>query len=220
MEYNLELHRSSIRRLHKLFLVENKIILQNDSYNWLAKYSLDNTFETIAPKYMRKITGNNFVSQVGILPYNNMINQGPHMVLDNLNDYGNIGSIIRSAYAFGFKSIIYISEEMDCWHHKTLEASRYLALELKPYIMTKKEFLEWCVAQNIFCILTTSGESPMEPFTSQLSQNMALIFGNETKGVQEDLVSMANAKYTIDSQFESLNVAVAAGIILHQYRRQ
>lgn len=214
LEKFFNLNNEKKRKELGMFFVEEKY------FQWIPydgiKLSIHNrsNFTLISPYEMYKITSNK-TEAIVILKYNFLqFEPSKHyIVMDGLQDYGNIGSIIRTAIAFNYKNIIYLGEK-DYWHHKTIEASRGLVLQYQPPIFSKEEFLDFVKKNNIEIMVAHNFGGSHLP---KLNKTTAIIFGNEKTGVTKEIVDLG-FKITIPIEIESLNVSVAAGIIMHHIK--
>ena len=135
------------------------------------------------------------------------------VVLDRLQDAGNVGSIIRSAAAFGFKQIVALKGTAALWSPKVLRAGMgaHFALHL----------VEGASASDLASIkvplLATSSHQGEFLHQAKLPNPAAWLLGHEGQGVSAELAAMANQhlRITQPGGEESLNVAAAAAICLH-----
>ncbi len=139
------------------------------------------------------------------------------LVLDDIQDPGNLGTIIRIADWFGVENIICSLHTADMYNPKVVQ-STMASLQRIQLIYTDVQ--EWLCTHNSIPIFaaTLNGESLQT--VSHLKEGI-IIIGNESKGISQRIMQLANKKITI-SRFgdaESLNAAVAAGIILYEIRR-
>ena len=133
------------------------------------------------------------------------------LMQDEIQDPGNMGTIIRTADWFGIKNIICSNECVDCYNPKVVQASmgsisrvNIIYTELEAFIDEHKEIKIYAA--------TLSGKR----LSSYKIKEGIILIGNESKGVKENLVSLAAGQITIPKYggAESLNAAVACGIIL------
>ncbi len=139
------------------------------------------------------------------------------VVLDRLQDAGNVGAILRCASAFGYRQVLAIKGTAALWSPKVLRAGMgaHLGLHLVESVS------EGDVATLQLPVLTTSSHEG--PFLHELLQQGSLkaqcawVFGHEGQGVSDALVALATQKVRIAQPGgeESLNVATAAAICLH-----
>jgi TrmH family RNA methyltransferase len=143
------------------------------------------------------------------------------LVSAGLQDPGNVGTIIRSAEAFGAAGLITLPGTVSIWNPKTLRASAGSAFRL-PIVQAKEdELLSSLRARKIRSVSTTV-ESGIPAQQMDFSQPSALFIGNEGSGLSERIRHACNAHVTIPcpGQVESLNAAVAASILLYEASRQ
>jgi TrmH family RNA methyltransferase len=227
LSFFYELNRFVKRKEKQCFLVENtNFINLAEQYELKAieKFTTSKIlgYKTITPKEMSKITGNNFIKEVAIFEnFKNKIEENQSLiVLDQVKDLGNIGTIIRTCYAFGFFNIIFLQEDSDIYHHKVFEASRGLIFKVKPMVMNKEQFFNKIKLENYFILGGHMYGTDINKHDIKKIQekNIMIIFGNESFGISEDLKNIIEEYITIKTDFESLNVAVASGIILNAFK--
>ncbi len=142
----------------------------------------------------------------------------PTVILDRLQDAGNAGSILRSAAAFGVTQVLALSGTAALWSPKVLRAAMgaHFALQLHE-AMTVQDLspltLPW---------LATSSHATALLHEAKLPQPCAWVFGHEGQGVSAELVERCTLTLRIAQPGgeESLNVAAAAAICLHEGLRQ
>lgn len=138
------------------------------------------------------------------------------VLLDRIQDPGNLGTILRSAYSFGYENIILSPGCADIYNEKVIRSTQGALFHLK----TRTQPLDTCIQelkQKKIPVYATALHKDSIPLASLPAQKrFALVFGNEGQGVSEDILNQSDATVFIEmSQFESLNVAVAAGICLY-----
>jgi len=144
----------------------------------------------------------------------------PFLVLDRIQDPGNMGTLLRTACAFGFNTIITI-ECVDIWSQKVLRAGMGNQFRLNVIDISHEGFAEHIALQNcdIF-VADMNGEMPDLCFGFENMQ-FGLVLGNEGQGVSEKIKKLPHAVVTIPMQnkVESLNVGVAGGILMYELTR-
>lgn len=135
------------------------------------------------------------------------------LVLDRIQDAGNVGSILRSAAAFGFRQVLAIRGTAGLWSPKVLRAAMGAHFSLS---LTEALTCEDVLALGLPLVVTSShhGESLR---TAAIPPACAWVFGHEGQGVASELQQHATMSVRIDQPGgeESLNVAAAAAICLH-----
>lgn len=139
------------------------------------------------------------------------------LVLDNVQDPGNLGTIIRSAVAFNIDTIILSDDTVDLYNSKVIRASQGMIFKIN---IVRKSLLE--VIPNLkkqgYRIYATNVKNGKSLKNVEKVSKFAIIMGNEGLGVKESISSLADDFLYIDmaKDCESLNVAVAASIILYE----
>ena len=134
------------------------------------------------------------------------------LMLDEIQDPGNMGTIIRTADWFGIKNIICSNECADCYNPKVVQASMGSLGRVNIIYTQLEEFIHENKGISIYAATLTG--KYLSSF-NKLKEGIILI-GNESKGVKENLLRLAAEQITIPKygEAESLNAGVAAGIIL------
>ena len=137
------------------------------------------------------------------------------LVLDDLKDPGNLGTIIRTADWFGIDNIICSLNTVDMYNSKVVQSTM---ASLGNVNIIYSSLPEWLKKQkNIKIFAATLHGRSINEF-SNLQEGIIMI-GNESKGISNEIMQLANEKITIPKigQAESLNAAVATGIILSKF---
>ena len=149
-------------------------------------------------------------------------NNAPVIILDRVQDPGNLGTIIRTADAVGALGMILLEGCVDAFSPKVVRASMGSLFHL-PVIQDvfPEEALTWCYRHG-YEPAATALKNAQNMYKADLSKKMAFIFGNEANGVAEELQAAAETRLFIPmaGQAESMNVAMAAGIVLFEGLRQ
>ena len=149
-------------------------------------------------------------------------NNAPVLILDCIQDPGNLGTIIRTADAAGALGIILLDGCVDAYSPKVVRASMGSLFHL-PVVqdVRAEEALTWCYRHG-YEPAATALNSAQNVYKADISKKIAFIFGNEANGVSEELQAAAETRLFIPMAglAESMNVAVAAGIILFEGLRQ
>ena len=144
----------------------------------------------------------------------------PIVILDRLQDPGNIGTIIRTAEAAGFGGIIGIKGTGDIYSPKVVRAAAGSILRM-PILegVETAEAIELCRAGRQLVVSCLEGA--VDYREAKLDGDIALVVGNEGSGAGEELIAAADTlvKIPMEGEIESLNAAVAAGILMYAGKR-
>ncbi len=146
----------------------------------------------------------------------NIESVGNCLILDNLQDPGNVGTLIRSALAFGFKDI-YLVGGADAFSEKVIRSSAGLVLQTRVHVVGFEEILnnKTKIAKH-FYVADMDGENINQ--TPLPKGRVAVVVGNEGNGVSQEFLRLADKKISIPMQpcVESLNAGVAGSIIMQK----
>ncbi len=141
------------------------------------------------------------------------------VLLDNLQDPGNVGSILRSAAAAGVKQVYCSVGTAFCWSPKVLRAAMGAHFVLDIF---ENVDLADLVKSSAVAVLATSGYATQRLYDMNLRGDVAWLFGHEGQGVADDLLGLATHQVVIPhlGQIESLNVAACAAVCFFEQLRQ
>lgn len=140
------------------------------------------------------------------------------LVLDRIQDPGNMGTLIRTAAAAGYKAIIAMSGTVDIYSPKVLRATAGMIFEIPVIYVTGEDKLRDILRRSGRRIAVTAVDGGVPYYEEDLSKGIALIIGNEGSGVSDAMIEMADVKVTLPmkGRIESLNAAVAAAILMYE----
>ena len=142
------------------------------------------------------------------------------LVLDALQDPGNAGAIVRSAEAFGATGVIFLAGCVSPYNPKTLRASAGSLFRVPFVFGVDPELAQAAMRQRKLQVLSTSPRARMRLDRCDLTQPTAVAFGSEAHGVCATFANSARGVRIPTSGVESLNAAVAAGVVLYEAARQ
>jgi len=132
------------------------------------------------------------------------------LILEKIQDPGNLGTLLRSALAFGFDTVV-LDNSVDLYNDKVIRSTQGHLFRLNILEMQTMDFIEEYPAYKVYAT-AMKGSSlteilPQEP--------LAIILGNEGSGVSNEVFKKVDETISIKTNIESLNVAVAGSIIMH-----
>nr|WP_298989394.1 RNA methyltransferase [uncultured Polaribacter sp.] len=226
------LSQKKYRQKHKLFVAEGVKVV-NELLN--SSFELDQLFATedfdtqnkncqiISNEELRKIsslkTPNKVLGIFKIPAEKEISNKGLILVLDDINDPGNLGTIIRLCDWFGVTTLVCSNETVDCYNQKVVQSSMGSLTRLAIKYLNLKEYLSNTELPTF--IADMDGENV---YKKELPKEAVLIMGNEANGVSDEIKSLIKHKISIPrfgnlQETESLNVATATAILLSEFRR-
>lgn len=228
------LSQKKYRQKHQLFIAEGvKVIheILNSSFELDTIFALDDFKTSISEKYIVRISEkellkisnlkspNKVLGLFRIPEEKSIINEGLIVVLDAINDPGNLGTIIRLCDWFGVQQLICSKDTVDCYNQKVVQAS----MGSLTRISIKYTDLENYLKDNILPTFIADMDGA-NIYQSNLPKEAILIMGNEANGVSEKIKMVAENKISIPrfgdiQKTESLNVATATAILLSEFKR-
>lgn len=146
----------------------------------------------------------------------------PLVVLHAIGNPGNLGTIIRTVDAAGAAGVVLLGETTDPFSPAAVKASMG-ALFAVPvaHVAAPDEFFAWAGAHGVG-IVATSARAPHEHWSVRFPRPLALLLGSEGEGLPADLLARGalQVRIPMGGTARSLNLAVAAGILLYEARRQ
>lgn len=226
-----KLNNKKYRDLNGKFIIEGKHLVEEAVKNNLVeeilllegnneKYDVKTNY--VNEKVMKYITELDNPSKIiGICHKKNDKIQGNHiLILDDIQDPGNLGTIIRSAVAFNIDTIILSKTGVDLYNSKVLRSTQGMIFNINIVVSDIKEEILKLKSDN-YKILTTNVEGGKLVKSIEKNQKFAIIIGNEGKGVSKEIKELSDEYIYIEmnKKCESLNAAVATSIILYELSR-
>jgi TrmH family RNA methyltransferase len=144
------------------------------------------------------------------------------LVLDAVQDPGNVGTMLRTALALGAAGLVALKGTAELTNPKVLRGSMGALFRLPAVATTLEEFLPWVAERGLELWVTAADGEPLRRSNgSPRRSGLALVVGNEGAGVSPPLQAAARRRVAVPLApgVESLNVAVAAGILLYEVTR-
>lgn len=143
------------------------------------------------------------------------------IVLDGIQDPGNLGTILRTMDSAGLKQIILSETTADPYNPKVVRST--MGAIYRIHIIQASNILETLknIQKNKFQVVATSLQTQENIYTIDYHKK-AIVIGNEANGVSKEVLELANQKVKIPmlGKTESLNAAVATSVIIHEYVRR
>ncbi len=220
VKYARKLQRKKYRKQENALLIEGPHLLKEARRHGMLKQSFHTEtspqFEDgllISRDVMKHITASAHPPKdIGIasMPAQGKVGKKV-LILENIQDPGNVGTLIRSALAFGFDSII-IDESADVFAPKVLRSTQGAIFHIGFTFMDTVTFKE----NHPGHLLIGAHLSDTVPLKKQPTPPYALVLGNEGSGLKQSTIARLDASVSIPiGTIDSLNVAVAGSIIMH-----
>lgn len=175
----------------------------------------------VTPEVLKELTDSKtpqgIIAEVAmpILPLANL-KAGRYLVLEDVQDPGNVGTMIRTADAAGLDGVLISDKSADIYNQKTLRSMQGSHFHLPVWRTNVYEACETLQNLGVPLIATTLSKDSVDYKTIKHDGNFALVMGNEGNGISDKMTNQADvlAHIIMPGQAESLNVAVATGIVL------
>lgn len=227
------LRRKKYRNLHKLFIVEGIKGVEEFLNSSFQLHSLFTTDESIFQSYSSTAISETELSQISALKSPNKVLgifkipeekelelKDLTIALDDINDPGNLGTIIRLCDWFGVQNLICSLHTVDCYNPKVVQASMGSLTRVSIHYVHLSDFLK----KSTIPIITADMDGKSVYEFSPPKQSI-LIMGNEANGISNEVEFLANEvisipRFGMQKETESLNVATATAILLNEFRRK
>jgi len=204
----LEADATSVKEVFavKEWMEENKKLISKTETTEISEIELEKISQLVTPNKVVAIVQQYDAGEA--IPIKDKIT----LVLDNIQDPGNLGTIIRIADWFGVEQIVCSPDSADMYNPKVVQSTMGSIARVKVYY---RDLAEWLADQKDVCIYAASLEGQNVTTMKKIKEGI-IIFGNESKGISPELLKLANVKLTIPKKgkAESLNVAVAVGVVV------
>lgn len=188
-------------------------VLKEKQFDFLSGIDVIFTTKEILSVFSNVKTNAGIVGVFEMKFANNLNLHGNYVVLDTVQDAGNVGAILRSALACDFRDVIAI-DSASVTSEKVVRSSAGAVLKLNISEVTKSYFLQNFKQKNLY-YADMCGD---DIFQSIPKQPVGIVMGNEGNGVSKEVKALCQGSVSIPmkNDLESLNVAVSAGLIMYQ----
>ena len=229
VKYWVKLQDKKFRDQEGLFIVEGDHLVNEAIRCGLAKeiISLDD-FSNVIPTYkiteeiMKKISNQKSISRICAVCFKIKEKAMGNKVicLDNIQDPGNLGTIIRSAVAFNIDTIILNDKSVDLYNDKVIRSSEGMIFNINVIRCNLENKLNDLKNEG-FKIIGTSVKNNNLLKNVEVKEKYAIVLGNEGNGISKEIEDLCDDFIYIkmNESCESLNVAVASSIIMYELNR-
>ncbi|MFO8191507.1 MAG: RNA methyltransferase [Bacillota bacterium] len=148
--------------------------------------------------------------------------QDPVLILDRLQDPGNLGTLIRTAAAAGMSRVYLVAGGADPFGPKALRASAGAVFQIPLIAIEDPALLISTLKSKDIQIVGTDATAPLPYWEADYTRPTAVVIGNEAAGILPELLSTVDCSVAIplDGNVESLNAATAGAVIIYEMMRQ
>lgn len=191
-----------------------KEVIYLDEYKYKNEYT-NIPFYSFKRNLFREISSFQSLSNViGICEKKyNEITGDKIIYLDNIQDPGNVGTIIRSALSFNYSSLVLSLDSVSLYNSKVIQASKGAIFHLN---IVRDDLIN--IKNKGYNIYLTTLDGKDERKIDKLKKPFVLVFGNEGRGIKEKYLSLGEKLKIEMSGIDSLNVACAASIFMYRFK--
>lgn len=173
--------------------------------------------ETIIHKITGLLSPEGILAEVQMPPFVPLTHSKQVVALDGISDPGNVGTLLRTALAFGWETVYFLPGSCDPYNEKALRSARGAHFKLSLAKGTVENLQEWVKTQN--CQSLVAELKGIAPETVSAAPCRLLVLGNEAHGVSTSIKQFCTSvSLPMPGAMESLNVAMAGGILLYLLR--
>ena len=196
--------------IHGVFPGEKTVILDRELFSRLSETRTSQGVIAVAEK--NSYDEESFAAAVS---------PGNILIMDRLQDPGNIGTIIRTAEAAGYKGIVMMAGSGDVYAPKVVRAAAGSLFRMPIINICSVAEAVRMMERLDKKIVVTCLDTQLSCFAADMTEDIALVIGNEGRGVSEGFMDASHMKVKIPmaGSIESLNAAVAAGILMYQSQK-
>ena len=217
VKYWVSLHEKKIRDKEKVFLIEGDHLIKEAKKHNIVLETISindsNADYKVTKDIMRKISSQESISSDAAVC--RFLNEegitGNILILDRIQDPGNLGTIIRSAIAFNFKTIILSHDSVDLYNDKVIRATEGMIFNIN---VLRKNLIDYIpiIKNDGYSIIGTDVIKGSN-IRDIKDTKKAIVIGSEGTGVSNNVKALCDS---LNSDVESLNAAVAASILMYE----
>lgn len=231
IKFYAKLKDKKYRDLNKLFIIEGKHLVEEALKKEVVKEILllngeeniygEVTYVTL--DILKKIT--DLISPPKVLAICHRLNneevKGNILVLDEIKDPGNLGTMIRSAVAFNYETVILSENTVDLYNSKVIRASEGMIFNLN-FIRDELSLVIPKLKVEGYLIYGTDVINGIDPSNLNKDLKHALIIGSETAGIRNEIKKLCDQNLYIktSNKCESLNAAISASILMYELNKK
>lgn len=216
------LYQAKYRKLVNKFIVEGPhLVTEAKMYGEVLEiFTIDPTLDgkLISENEMKRICSTDtVVKQIAICKYiNHQELSNRILLLDRIQDPGNMGTIMRTAVAFGFNTLVLNKGCVDIYNDKVIRSSQGAIFKLN-YIYS--DIVDFIKEHDTYDIYGTDVVNGIDVKDVSKSQNLGVVLGNEGQGMSKEIANICKKNiYIKTTNTESLNVSIAGAIIMYELK--
>lgn len=201
----LEAYRAGL--LEELIIEKDELFPLDVPTTYVTNDIITRLSDTVSPSFIMGVVKKKKEDKIG----NKII------ILDDIQDPGNLGTIIRSALAFNFDTVVLSSNTVDLYNPKVIRSTQGMLFHINIIVSDLSSLISK-LKDDGYKIIGTKVTNGVDVKDSKTYSHFALIIGNEARGMSEELENLCdeNLYIKMSDMCESLNAAVAASILMYE----
>ena len=236
IKYYEKLKEKSFRRKEQKFILEGRHLVEEALKTNLIEVIMstdENYFDTIlvTDAIIAKLSGTKnpqnvlaiakmFDTSIKVIKDIVKKQSSALLMFDEINDPGNLGTLIRTSAALGYDGVILSKNSCDIYNDKTVRASQGSIFKTKIVYDDLNKVIPYLKEQG-YKLIGTSLKKAEDLNEANPTNKFVLCLGNEARGMSEEVLNLMdkNVKLTMHNDVESLNVMVAGSIIMYELKK-
>lgn len=176
--------------------------------------------EQIAQKISTTLSGSTIFTLIEKPEYQLKLDGTRYLLVDGVQDPGNLGTMIRTAYSFGFDAVVLSKTSVDEYNDKCIRSTQGAIFHIPCLRMNLEEAILKLQDAGVKVYATHLSDDTLQLTEIKEIPNIAVVMGHEGQGVSKEIIELSNNTVKIEtSRFESLNVAIATAIICYSLKK-
>jgi len=215
---HLVIEALSLGRITAVFINENYLVKLQKLVDKCSKVTITIVNETIIKKLSQNQSPQPIIGVCKIISHQPLLNSKNIILIDQMQDPGNFGTILRTAIAFNISEIYLSKTSVDLYNHKVVSASQGAIFHINVYYEDFDQLIKKLKAQDYHIYGTFLHEKNAINLPSvKFKEKNAILFGNEGQGINEKFKPQINDNIIIPTlnKVESLNLATSVAIVIY-----
>jgi len=195
------------------------LLLDGETLDFNLNFEITYVTDSILKK-VSNLTNHSNIIGICKIKENNQITGNKILLLDDIQDPGNLGTIIRSACAFNIDTIVLSENTVSLYNDKVIRATQGMFFKMNIITKNLKEVIQTLKNDGYLILGTNVNKGVLVEDIKK--EKYALIMGNEGQGVKEELQNLCdkNLYIPMNKDCESLNVGVATSILIYELNKR
>lgn len=177
---------------------------------------------SISSRQVNRLASKGNTLVVGVFnKFKEAVEDGNHLVLHEISDMGNLGTIIRTMNAFDMRDLVLVGNVCDVFNPRTVRASMGSIFDMRiRHFETMEDYLEAYPNRRVYLFMLSNKEEDSIYHVEKSHGKCSLVFGNEGAGLPDDFSKYGRVVFIPQSErVDSINLPIAASIGIYEFKR-